>query len=462
MYKDNKKNQVDLKPIKKLIAEKVKDGDLSEKDIDDILKETESLYEQAPLSHDDISEIAKTVNDDLQKSYAQKEKVPLLLRILGIVMVVSWVLSLPTIFSVFNHINQVVSCSADLITNTTFTMIVGYAASTFLTIALSIGSGLLMILNKREWAGRFLYASIACTAIHLIFVTSLDGVNKIFLITCVYGIIQILISIYLQPKLYQERQLYRKMKALDAKEREESGRQGIAVDQSKGYIELDFFNLFWIFIIASIIGLLAEYAFHILFVWGFNPENWYDRAGLLFGPFSQIYGFGALFMTIILNRFRNMHPVLLFVFTTLIGGAFEFFVSFFMEVAFGIEAWNYTGMFLSLDGRTCLLFASMFGLMGLVWIKWALPGIMKLIGKIPWKLRYPVTLAFTIFMIVNCVMTIQALDCWSQRMAGKEPVTKIEQFYARNFNDEFMSKRFASMSFQENTSSRDNLENASE
>ena len=58
----------------------------------------------------------------------------------------------------------------------------------------------------------------------------------------------------------------------------------------------------------------------------------------MFGPFSPIYGFGGLFMTLALNRLRNLNPVLLFVLTTLIGGAFEYFVSWFLEVAFGIEA----------------------------------------------------------------------------------------------------------------------------
>ena len=36
----------------------------------------------------------------------------------------------------------------------------------------------------------------------------------------------------------------------------------------------------------------------------------------------------------------------------MIGGAFEYFTSWFMEVAFGIRAWDYTGQWLSIDGRT--------------------------------------------------------------------------------------------------------------
>ena len=63
-------------------------------------------------------------------------------------------------------------------------------------------------------------------------------------------------------------------------------------------------------------------------------------------------------------------------------------------------------------------------------------------------------------MIINCVMTLQSIDCWSQRQAGKVPLTPIEKFYEKNCDNEFMQKRFASMSFQEDKSSRENLEDA--
>ena len=45
-------------------------------------------------------------------------------------------------------------------------------------------------------------------------------------------------------------------------------------------------------------------------------------------------------------------------------------------------------------------------------------------------------------MSVNCLMTVQALDCWYSRVAGKPPVSNIDKFYAENFNDAFMQERF--------------------
>lgn len=71
-------------------------------------------------------------------------------------------------------------------------------------------------------------------------------------------------------------------------------------------------------------------------------------------------------MTICLNRFYKLNPLLLLICTTVLGGAFEFFVSWFMELAFGTVAWDYSSFFMNINGRTCLLFATMFGLMGMV------------------------------------------------------------------------------------------------
>ena len=56
--------------------------------------------------------------------------------------------------------------------------------------------------------------------------------------------------------------------------------------------KLTFFHLFWIFVICSVIGLVVET------IVSYPIDGiWKDRAGLVWGPFSPIYGVGGMLIT---------------------------------------------------------------------------------------------------------------------------------------------------------------------
>ena len=184
---------------------------------------------------------------------------------------------------------------------------------------------------------------------------------------------------------------------------------------------------------------------------------------MLFGPFSPIYGFGAVLMTVALNRFYKSNPVIIFVVSAVIGGVFEFFVSWFMQTAFGAVAWDYTGMKLFgvpdpiaaiAQGRTSTPFMLMWGALGFAWIKLCLPYLLKLINIIPWQIRYSFTTICAVLMLVNGIMTLQALDCWFERVSGIQASSPVEQFYAEHFDNQYMENRFQSMSITPDDSSR--------
>ena len=118
------------------------------------------------------------------------------------------------------------------------------------------------------------------------------------------------------------------------------------------------------FTVCCVIGLIIETVYHMVIV---DPGHYQDRAGMLFGPFSPIYGCGAVLMTIFLNRFHKSNWLVIFLVAAVIGGAFEAFVSLFMQYAFGAVAWDYSNMPGSLfGGRTCLPFMACWGLLGVV------------------------------------------------------------------------------------------------
>ena len=149
--------------------------------------------------------------------------------------------------------------------------------------------------------------------------------------------------------------------------------------------------------------------------------------------------------------------------SAIIGGVFEAFVSWFMQTAFGAVAWDYTGTMIFgiadpvatiFQGRTSTPFMLMWGGLGFVWIKLCLPRLLKLINLIPWKIRYSFTALCAALMLINAIMTLQALDCWFERLSGTAGTTPVEEFYARNFDNEYMENRFQSMTITPESSNR--------
>ncbi len=253
---------------------------------------------------------------------------------------------------------------------------------------------------------------------------------------------------YVDPTLAQERRLQRKLRSMEDRTAQEEGVLG-RDESGRSYLKLNFFNLFWIFVVCSLLGLLLETAFHYLIY-----HQYQDRTGLLFGPFSPIYGVGALLMTVSLNRLYRANPVLIFFASALIGGAFEYFTSWFMQIAFGVVAWDYTGMWLSIGGRTCGLYMAIWGLLGVLWIKLGLPFMLKVVNRIPWNWRYSLTAVCALLMAVNIVMTLESLDCWYERESGKPETSVIQRFYGDHFDNEYMAEHFQTMSMHPGRSTR--------
>lgn len=311
--------------------------------------------------------------------------------------------------------------------------------------------GIRLLLNKRRHAAEVADVMIVVLVGIVLCSIMLDGLN---LSLAAYGAIAVFLVVmqsYLDPSLAQERELQRKLRDMETREAAEDGTLG-RDETGKGFIALNFFNLFWIFTVCCVLGLMLETVYHFAVV---EPGHYQDRAGMLIGPFSPIYGFGAILMTIALNRFHNKNVVLIFLVSAVIGGAFEYLTSWFMQFAFGIVAWDYSGTFLSIDGRTNGMFMAMWGILGVIWIKACLPWMLKLVNLIPWNWRYTITTACAVLMIADGAMTLLALDCWYQRMAGTAiQDSAVVQFFDEHFDNQYMQERFQSMSIDPGNATR--------
>ena len=435
-----------------LTREVVADGVLDEHDVGRIVEMARLCCQDEPLTVKDREQIMDIVHDRMRAlSFSQ---LPLALRILAIILIATGSLGIASgIMTVLSTVNVgMVADTLKELTATTITLIVISAAASFASSVLSLLVGVLLLRGRRGAASVLINVNIALTVVSAVCQLMLYGIAPILIFNFIQVLAQAAFSAYLNPSLANESVLRSRLRQLDDESHARIGTLGLA-DPGEGYIRLDFFNLFWIFIVASVLGLIIEDIWHMTV---YDPGVFQDRAGLLWGPFSPIYGIGAVLMTVALNRFKDRNVILIFLVCTIIGGGFEYFVSWFMEVAFGASGWDYSDQFLGdvFGGRTCLLFASLFGLLGTAWIKLLLPLLLRLINLIPLRWRFSVTTVCTVLMLVNGAMTLQALDNWGARAAGHVPNAGIEQFYARNFDDDYMAARFQSMALDPEKSVR--------
>lgn len=314
--------------------------------------------------------------------------------------------------------------------------------------------------GSRRSAARVSHALVAASVVQVLFKLMLQGADVTLVPDVVQTLLLVAVSVTVDPSLRRERALERRVRDMVDREAAEEGMLGRDVE-GRGYIELNFFNLFWVFVICCVLGLVIETVYHFVVV---APGEIQDRAGLLYGPFSPIYGVGAVLMTVALNRFYKANPVIIFLVSAVIGGLFEAAVSLFMQFGFGAVAWDYSGSTIFglfpdpvaelFGGRTSTLFMCMWGVLGFVWIKLCLPWLLKLINLIPWQARYSLTTLCAVLMLVNAVMTLQSLECWYQRESGLAPSSPVEEFYAEHYDDAYMANRFQSMTITPEDSAR--------
>jgi uncharacterized membrane protein len=137
---------------------------------------------------------------------------------------------------------------------------------------------------------------------------------------------------------------------------------------------VDFTVLMSWFLIYSFLGWVYETMYCSL------EAGHYVNRGFLFGPFIPIYGL-CIVSAILLLSDRCLNKISLFIGSAFIASFFEYLTSLWMEVVFGRRWWDYSGKFLNINGRICLGAAVVFGIFGVVIIKYLHPNVEKLISN---------------------------------------------------------------------------------
>ena len=203
---------------------------------------------------------------------------------------------------------------------------------------------------------------------------------------------------------------------------------------------LNYYSLFWIFVTAGFLGVFLENIWCI-----YTTQTFEYRNGVIFGPFNPVYGFGAIFMTIILYQIQEKKDLFIFLCSALSGAVFEYVCSLFQELVFGTISWDYSDTLLNLNGRTNLMFSVFWGVLGVAWLKILLPRISSSIKDVPKKLLILLTLIGTIFMAFNICISYLAIERQMDRRRGVEAKDVVSQFLDRNYSDEILKRLYPNM-----------------
>ena len=185
-------------------------------------------------------------------------------------------------------------------------------------------------------------------------------------------------------------------------------------------------------------GCIFGYVFETILCF-FQFGHYESRQGLIYGPFNVIYGFAFMFAPILLEKYKDK-PVYLFLLSFCYGGIYEYLCSWFQETFFGTNSWDYRTHFLNFDGRTSLFMMCVWAVIGFLFIKICYPLLLKLMQQIKETFYKPLTLIFTVFFIVDILLSSLAMIREQERLKGHEALTLIGRWVDKTYPSQFLDK----------------------
>lgn len=186
------------------------------------------------------------------------------------------------------------------------------------------------------------------------------------------------------------------------------------------------------FVIYSFLGYIIEVLYGMI-----TKGVIESRQSFLYGPFCGIYGLGAVLMVLPFKKHEKANNIQLFFGSALIGCLVEYFISWFGETFLHIKWWDYSNYFLNINGRVCLYFGIFWGILGIWLVRKLNPRVDEIIdrlkNKIPNIKRKTVVSISNLFLLVDCIITVVALDYYKVRVVieNNVPVENFEYYEER-------------------------------
>ena len=199
-------------------------------------------------------------------------------------------------------------------------------------------------------------------------------------------------------------------------------------------------NVLWVFFVSALLGDIIETLYCRA-----AGGVWMSRSSVLYGPFSIVWGIGAVVLTLVLSKFSKKEDRYIFIVGALLGGVYEYMCSVFTEIVLGTTFWDYSWMPFNIGGRTNLLYMVFWGILSVVWIKIIYPKMSDMIEKLPVLPGKMITWVLIAFMVCNALLSAMAMVRYTERKAGATAETVIETFLDETYEDSLIEKVWPNM-----------------
>lgn len=177
---------------------------------------------------------------------------------------------------------------------------------------------------------------------------------------------------------------------------------------------MDILNLvvqyFLYFIFYSILGWIVETIYIYI-----GTGKWCNR-GFFIGPYCPIYGFGCVFIVILLGRYADS-PLVLFFMSLIICSILEYFTSYILEKIFNARWWDYSKRKYNINGRICLETLVPFGLGGVIVIYLVHPFISRIVNLLSPNVKYIIAGVLAVIFLTDLIVSSKIIFSFKNKLS---------------------------------------------
>ena len=201
-------------------------------------------------------------------------------------------------------------------------------------------------------------------------------------------------------------------------------------------------KIFVIFMIGSIIGYVVEMVVALV-----QNGHFVSRKGLIYGPFTPVYGIGILVYYIFFHFMKNRSKKIVFISSMILGGVTEYLCSYVQEKAFGTISWDYSNWIFNINGRTTLIHCTYWGFAGLLYVSYIEPLIPKIEEFIKSNNVKLMTGTVAVLMLFNITISSMAAIRQKERINNIPAQSHMDAILDNMYPDEYMDRVFANKKY---------------